>query len=58
MAWLAPVIMSGAIELLQEYCTNGRRSGDWLDFAANIAGVTIAAVFGWIVHINRTKYLK
>ena len=26
-AWLAPIVMSGVLELLQEYCTGGRRSG-------------------------------
>lgn len=46
LAWLAPIVMSGAIELLQEYCTEGRRSGDWLDLAANAIGVTLAAVIG------------
>lgn len=46
LAWLAPIVMSGIIELLQEYCTDGRRSGDWLDLAANATGVTLAAVFG------------
>lgn len=45
-AWLAPVLMSGLIELLQAHCTGGRRSGDWLDFAANTAGATLAAVIG------------
>lgn len=45
-AWLAPVLMSGLIELLQAYCTGGRRSGDWLDFAANTAGATLAAAIG------------
>ncbi len=48
-AWLAPVLMSGLIELLQAYCTGGRRSGDWLDFAANTAGATLAAVIGILV---------
>ena len=43
-AWLAPILMSGILELLQEYCTFGHRSGDWLDFAANATGVTAAAV--------------
>ncbi|MDE5948983.1 MAG: VanZ family protein [Prevotella sp.] len=46
LAWLAPIVMSGVIELLQEYCTDGRRSGDWLDLAANATGVTLAAVAG------------
>lgn len=38
--------MSGVIEILQEYCTGGRRSGDWLDFAANSIGATVGAVAG------------
>ena len=45
-AWLAPVLMSGVIELLQAYCTGGRRSGEWMDFAANATGCTLAAVIG------------
>lgn len=45
-AWLAPIVMSGIIELLQEYCTNHQRSGDWLDFVANSIGVTLAVVLG------------
>lgn len=49
MAWLAPILMSGAIELLQEYCTNGRRSGDWFDLAANATGITLAAIAGIIL---------
>lgn len=48
-AWLLPIIMSGIIELLQEYCTGGRRSGDWLDLAANATGVTLAAVIGLLI---------
>ncbi|SEG13272.1 VanZ like family protein [Xylanibacter ruminicola] len=48
-AWLMPIIMSGIIELLQEYCTGGHRSGDWLDFAANATGVTIAALIGLLI---------
>lgn len=48
-AWLAPVLMSGLIELLQAYCTGGRRSGDWLDFAANSIGATLALAVGFLV---------
>ena len=48
-AWLMPIIMSGIIELLQKYCTGGHRSGDWLDFAANATGVTIAALIGLLI---------
>lgn len=49
MAWLAPVLMSGLIELLQAYCTGGRRSGDWLDFAANSTGATVAVAVGLLL---------
>jgi uncharacterized membrane protein HdeD (DUF308 family) len=45
---VAPIIMSGVIELLQEYCTE-TRNGDWLDLMANAVGVTLGAVFGLIV---------
>lgn len=45
-AWAGPILMSGLIELLQAYCTGGRRSGEWLDFAANATGATLALVIG------------
>ncbi len=44
--WLLPVAMGGLIEILQEYCTSGRRSGDWLDFLADSIGSTIAFLIG------------
>ena len=46
-AWLAPVMMGGVLELMQAYCTM-TRNGDWLDFAANSTGVTIAGIVGLI----------
>ena len=46
-AWLAPILMSGLLELLQEYCTT-TRSGEWIDLLANATGVTLAAVIGLI----------
>lgn len=58
MAWLAPIAMSGAIELLQEYCTGGRRSGDWLDLAANAIGVSLAVVIGLLWGHWRAKRRK
>lgn len=54
-AWLAPIFMSGVIELIQEYCTWGQRSGDWLDLAANATGVTLAAVLGLLIWCFRSK---
>ena len=50
-AFLAPILMSGLLELLQEYCTAGHRNGDWLDFVANSLGVTLGAVFGLVVNL-------
>lgn len=41
-----PILMSGAIELAQAYLTNGVRSGDWSDFAANTAGALIGSIIG------------
>ena len=49
LAIIAPALMSGLIELLQAYCTGGRRSGEWLDFAANTTGVLLAAIVGIIL---------
>ena len=48
--WLAPIIMSGLIELAQAYCTGGRRSGEWLDFLANSTGATLMLGVGtlWV----------
>ena len=39
----------GGIELLQAYCTNGNRSGEWLDFIADIIGCTIALAIGTLL---------
>ena len=57
-AWITPIIMSGVIELLQEYCTGGHRSGDWLDLAANATGVTLAAVLGILLFCFRLSSKK
>lgn len=48
LAWLAPVLMGGVIELVQCYCTTNR-SGEWLDFLADAVGVTLGAVVGRLV---------
>ena len=40
-AIIAPILMSGIIELLQAYATENR-SGDWWDMAANSLGVILA----------------
>jgi len=47
-AWLAPVAMSGAIELIQEYLTT-TRSGEWLDLAANSTGISLAGLIGLLI---------
>lgn len=40
-----PILMSGLIEIVQETMTT-YRGGDWADFAANSAGVLMAACVG------------
>lgn len=45
LGWLAPIVMSGCLELIQEYCTTNR-SGEWLDLAANATGCTLGAIVG------------
>lgn len=47
--WLAPVLLSGLVEFGQEYLTVNR-SGDILDFCANLLGASLAfAVGNWVV---------
>ena len=50
-AFLCPVLFSGAVELLQEYCTT-YRGGDWLDFAANSTGAVLASLVGWWLFVR------
>lgn len=45
-AWALPLIMGGAVELVQAYCTDGRRTGDWIDVIANALGCTMALIVG------------
>lgn len=45
-AFLAPICMGGLVEIAQATCTNGVRSGDWVDFAANTVGVIVGQVIG------------
>ncbi|SUB80003.1 Predicted integral membrane protein [Segatella buccae] len=40
--FVLPTLMGGLIEILQANCTGGRRSGDWLDFAADSIGAALA----------------
>lgn len=49
---ISPILMSGLIEILQETCTGGRRSGDIWDFVANSLGA-IAAWLLWRFWVSR-----
>lgn len=42
-AVVCPILFSGMVELLQEYCTT-YRGGDWWDFVANTTGVVLATL--------------
>lgn len=44
-----PLAMGGLIEILQAYCTGGRRSGEWADWLADAIGVLIGFVIGKFV---------
>lgn len=43
-----PVFYGGLMEVLQAYCTNGNRSGDWLDFVANTLGSVLVYALTWL----------
>lgn len=47
-ALIVPIVMSGVVELAQEYLTT-YRGGDWTDFAANSTGALLAALLGQCV---------
>lgn len=47
-AVILPIVFSGCIELIQEYCTT-YRGGDWLDFTANSIGVILAGLIAYFV---------
>ena len=55
LAFVAPIVMSGLIELAQAHLTGGNRSGDWLDFVANTIGVVLGNVIGILLAAFRAK---
>lgn len=40
---LLPSLMGGLLELVQAYCTGGTRSGDWIDFFADVLGCALGS---------------
>lgn len=56
-AFLCPVLFSGSVELMQEYCTT-YRGGDWLDFAANSTGAILASLVAYYGVRPRMKNRK
>ncbi|MCH4148168.1 MAG: VanZ family protein [Prevotella sp.] len=55
---LLPILMGGLIEIVQAYCTGGRRSGEWLDFAADSIGVIVGLIIGTLLVKILSKYRK
>jgi VanZ family protein len=45
-AIILPVLMGGLIEIVQQTCTGGTRSGDFIDFLADAIGVALGAIIG------------
>ncbi len=54
-AILAPILFSGAVEMLQELTTK-HRGGDWWDFLFNSVGVVCAALFS--VYVTKPLMIK
>lgn len=55
---LFPLLMGGLIEIVQAYCTNGRRSGDWLDFATDGIGIITGLIIGILLAMILSKLRK
>lgn len=53
-----PIIMGGLIELAQAYCTDGMRSGEWLDWAADTLGVAIGQPIGILLTMCLAKWKR
>ena len=45
---LCPILIGGIMELCQQYLTS-YRSGDWMDFMANLTGVMVATLIAWFI---------
>lgn len=45
-AIIFPILMGGLIEIVQQTCTRGNRSGDFIDFIADAIGVLLGAAIG------------
>lgn len=52
---LLPILVSGIIELLQEYCTT-YRGGEWLDFLANSLGALSASCLFYFILRKKNWY--
>lgn len=48
IAWLYVTVYGGIIELLQAFCTR-TRTGDWLDWLADMLGAMVGLLFVFIV---------
>ncbi len=53
-AFLAPIVMGGALELIQSHLTTCR-SGEWLDFVANTIGVVLGTAGGMLMRFVRKR---
>lgn len=54
LAFIAPIAMGGALELMQAYLTTCR-SGEWLDFVANSIGAVVGAGCGLLASRLRDR---
>lgn len=49
--FVLPVLLGGILELAQNYLTNCR-SGDWMDFGANMLGTLLASLIATLYYKN------
>ena len=53
-SFVIPTVTGGAVEVVQHYCTAGMRSGDPIDFLADVIGT----VLGLFIGIPAARYLS
>lgn len=49
-----PILLGGVIEILQEYCTNHRRSGEVIDWIADALGSVLVFCLVWLL-VSKNK---
>lgn len=54
LAFMAPIVMGGVLELAQANLTTCR-SGEWMDFVANTIGVCLGCLIGLLMRLTAKR---